>query len=189
MSSQREHGRADRAQSGIGTLIILIAAILVATMAAGVFFDIAGLLQGETESTSEGVSQQFDGRLEIVSVSGEVSNDTVDRVNVTVKLSSDSGVADLSSATIQWIGPAGVETLTWDGENTTGPTYGVTVFGGPDPVLDSGTDRATFTIDVETFGPALEAGDVVSITITTNSELVYRLQVPRSVVGRSTVAL
>ncbi|MEF8785934.1 MAG: archaellin/type IV pilin N-terminal domain-containing protein [Haloarculaceae archaeon] len=189
MSSQRDHRHADRAQSGIGTLIILIAAILVATMAAGVFFDIAGLLQGETESTSEGVSQQFDGRLEIVSVSGEVSNDTVDRVNVTVKLSSDSGTADLSAATIQWIGPAGVETLTWDGENTTGSTFGITVFGRSDTVLDAGTDRATFTIDPETFGPALEPGDVVTITIGTDSELVYRLQVPRSLEGRSTVGL
>ncbi|WP_340097869.1 archaellin/type IV pilin N-terminal domain-containing protein [Salinibaculum salinum] len=189
MSVQREHDHADRAQSGIGTLIILIAAILVATMAAGVFFDVAGLLQGETASTSEGVSQQFDGRLEIVSVSGEVSDDTVDRVNVTVKLSSDSGTADLSAATIQWIGPAGVETLTWDGQNTTGSTFGITVFGRPDTVLDAGTDRATFTIDPETFGSALEPGDTVTITIGTDSELVYRLRVPRSLEGKSTVGL
>ncbi|WP_302081722.1 archaellin/type IV pilin N-terminal domain-containing protein [Salinibaculum rarum] len=184
-----EHARTNRAQSGIGTLIILIAAILVATMAAGVFFDIAGLLQSESASTSEGVSQQLEGRLEIISVSGEVSSGTVDRVNVTVKLSSDSGVTDLRAATIQWIGPRGAETLTWSGQDSTGPSFNITTFGSPEPVLDAGTDRATFTIDLETFDSTLEPGDVVTLTIVTNTELVYRLQVPRSLSGRSTVGL
>lgn len=189
MNRRNNNTTGRRAQAGIGTLIILIAAILVATITVGVFFDIAGLLQGQTTSTSEGVSNQLDSRLEIVSVSGEVSNEAVDRVNVTVKLASDGGAADLRTTTVQWVGSDGVETLTWSGNNGTEPTFELTAFGSSDLVLDNGTERATITINATSFGPALEPGTVVTLSIVTRAELVYRLQIPQTLSGRSTVGL
>lgn len=177
-----------RAQSGIGTLIILIAAILVATIAAGVFFDITNLLSGQTSSTSEDVSDRIDGRLGIVSVSGQVSGETVDTVNVTVKLASDAGRVDLRVVTVQWIGPDRTATLTWAGGNETGPTFELTSYG-TGPVLDESGDRATLTIDPASVGSTLETGDVVTITVVSRSEVIYRLRVPDSVSGESSVSL
>ena len=188
MSSRLAH-RDDRAQSGIGTLIILIAAILVATIAAGVFFDVAGLLEGRTVETSSDVSQQLDGRLEPVAVSGTVSGTTIDRVNVTVKLASGSGTVDLRDITIQWVGESDVATLTWNGTTTTGATFVITPHGDTGPVLDAATDRATLTVDPEDFGPALEAGDVVTLILITRAEKTYRLRVPDELGGRSSVSL
>jgi len=173
---------------GIGTLIILIAAILVATIAAGVFFDVAGLLQSKSSSTSDDVSRQLDGQLEIVSVSGTVTNERVDTVNVTVALSSSSGTVDLRAVTIQWVGTDS-ETLVWSGSDESGPTFDVTTYGNEDPVLTRDTDRATFTIDPDSFGSALTEGDTVRVTVVTRSEVTYRLVVPRSLSNRSVVSL
>ncbi len=178
---------AEKAQSGIGTLIILIAAILVATIAAGVFFDVAGLFSSETSATSEDVSQQLDGRLDVVSVSGSVSGSTIETVNVTVKLSSDRGTVDLRDATLQWVGPSSVETLTAGSGAVS--TFTITAHGDSSPVLDSETDRATLTITPAAFGPTLEAGDVVTLTLTTRSETVYRIQVPADLSRESSVSL
>jgi flagellin-like protein len=186
MIPDRPHA-SEKAQSGIGTLIILIAAILVATIAAGVFFDVAGFLGGETSATSEDVSQQLDGRLEPVSVSGTVSGTTIETVNVTVKLNSDRGTVDLRDATLQWVGSTDVETLT--AGSGVGATFAITAYGGSDPVLDDGTDRATLTIRPSEFGPPLEASDVVTITLITQSETVYRIQVPTDISRESSVSL
>lgn len=178
-----------KAQAGIGTLIILIAAILVATIAAGVFFDVAGLLEGQTASTSEDVSRQLDGRLEVVAAAGTVSGDSIDTVNVTVKLASDGGTIDLRDVTIQWVRSAGVETLVWNGSDDGGATFEITTYGDSDPVLDDSRDRATLTIQPESFGPPLQAGDVVTLTIITRAEVVYRLRVPDPLDRESSVSL
>jgi flagellin-like protein len=179
----------EKAQSGIGTLIILIAAILVATMAAGIFFDVAGLLSGQTQATSEDVSNQFEGQLEIVTVAGQISGDTVDLVNITVRLPSDNAAVDLRDATIQWVGPTDVRTYTWTGSGTD-PSFDATILGGSgNKILDGGTERAILTIDPTESGAALNEGESVSITIITSAETAYRLHVPRSLPDRSSVEL
>ena len=178
----------ERAQSGIGTLIILIAAILVATMTVGVFFDVAGLLSGQTSSASEDISDTFDGRVTIVAVSGHVANGEIDRVNVTIKPSSNDASVDLRAASVQWVGPSGVRTYVWNGSDDGGPTFGVTTYndGGPEGVLSSDTDRATLTIEP----PApLADSDRVSFTLVGETEISYRFRVPSPLPARSTVGL
>jgi flagellin FlaA/flagellin FlaB len=116
-----------------------------------------------------------------------VSGTTIETVNVTVKLNSDRGTVDLRDATLQWVGSTDVETLT--AGSGVGATFAITAYGGSDPVLDDGTDRATLTIRPSEFGPPLEASDVVTITLITQSETVYRIQVPTDISRESSVSL
>ena len=184
------HRGGERAQSGIGTLIILIAAILVATIAVGVFFDIAGLLEGKSQTTSEDINQQFTNQLEIVTVSGRISGDTVDLVNVTVKPASDSGTADLRDVVVRWIGPDGARTYTWAGSETAGPNFTVTVFGDAgETTLSDETDYATLTLDPTDGGTALAEGETATVTLISSSEVTYRLRVPRPLPGKASVEL
>ncbi|MFC7132886.1 MULTISPECIES: archaellin/type IV pilin N-terminal domain-containing protein [Salinibaculum] len=197
----------ERGQAGIGTLIILIAAMLIAALSVGVMFETTGLLQGKTASASGDVSDQITGQIEIIAVSGQVyDGTTVDVVNVTVK-SADGKAVDLRDATIQWVGPSGAATLVWAGANATGPTFGITMVGSAGQrVLADDTDRATLTIDpgdainattridgqtvdIEETGAGLQPGDRVSVDIVTDSTTTYSLRVPDSLRGNETVGL
>jgi len=108
----------DRGQVGIGTLIVFIAMVLVAAIAAGVLIDTAGFLQTKSEQTGQESSAQVSNRVQIVSAYGNVANDDrVDFVNLTVMRGAGSDDINLSSATLEWIGPDTASTLV--GKNAT----------------------------------------------------------------------
>jgi flagellin-like protein len=213
MSTLPRHARrssgGDRAQSGIGTLIILIAALLIAAATAGVFFETAGLFRGETESTSEDVSNQLSGRLDVLAVSGQVYDGRViEVVNITVKPSGDRAV-DLRRATLQWVGPSGAADIVWAGSNASGPTFGITMESTADGalgVLTAESDRTRIEVapgdginattridgervDIADTGPALEPGERVLVDILTESRTTYRLRVPEILRDNETVGL
>jgi archaellin len=190
-------------------LIILIAALLIAATTAGVFFETAGLFRGETESTSEDVSNQLSGRLDVLAVSGRVYDGTaVEVVNITVKPSGDRPV-DLRRATLRWLGPSGATDIVWAGTDPSGPTFGITMESTSDRtpgVLTAESDRATITVDpgddinattridggtvdIASTGPALEPGEEVVLDILTESRTTYRLRVPEILRGNETVGL
>ena len=103
----------DRGQVGIGTLIVFIAMVLVAAIAAGVLINTAGFLQTKSEQTGQESSAQVSNRVQVVSGFGHVGNDErVDYINLTVMRGSGSDDINLSTATIEWIGPNRATTLT-----------------------------------------------------------------------------
>lgn len=69
---RRSVSRDPRGQVGIGTLIVFIALVLVATIAGGVLIDTAGLLQSQAENTGESSSKQVSDRLQVYSALGQV---------------------------------------------------------------------------------------------------------------------
>jgi len=169
--SQQSPGRG---QVGIGTLIIFIAMVLVASIAAGVFFEITGSLRGSADETSQQSQAQVTSRLTVVNTVGTDVTGTVDTIEMTVKPASRSGAIDIGSATVQWLGPSGASEL------SLGPTADATRFSmtsardddssiADDDTIDAPGDRATLRFDAAATAGELESGATVTLRITTAS--------------------
>ncbi|TKX50617.1 flagellin [Halorubrum sp. ASP121] len=107
----------DRGQVGIGTLIVFIAMVLVAAIAAGVLINTAGFLQSQAQATGQESTDLVSERVDVTSTVGIVnetngaSNGTLQEIRVGVAGAAGSNQIDLSSATIQAVGPNGQENL------------------------------------------------------------------------------
>jgi flagellin FlaA/flagellin FlaB len=141
-------------------------------------------------------------------VTGAVSSsDTVDRIDINVKRESGAGNIDLADATIQYVGPDGVTTLTSDPDASTYDGSGATAtssskyFGistvkenGDDTsiednaVLNDNTDVANVSIVLSDGKGALDdldTGETVTMTVTTDAggETEIRVSVPDTLQG------
>ena len=182
----------DRGQVGIGTLIVFIAMVLVAAIAAGVLINTAGFLQTKSEQTGQEASSQVSNRVQIVSGFGTVGNDKVTEISLTVMRGSGAEDINLSSSTIEWIGPNEAKTLIYSGSGADGSHFTVNVIkdtDGSSPVLDEQSDRLKITMDATQIGGALTGGDEVSLKITTQygSVTPYRVNIPQSLDQQSAV--
>ena len=116
----------DRGQVGIGTLIVFIAMVLVAAIAAGVLINTAGFLQSQAEATGQESTDLVSERIDVTSSVGIVNSTDgsttgdLEQIRVGVAGAAGSNQIDLSSATIQAVGPNGQENLIFtDTDNTT----------------------------------------------------------------------
>jgi len=197
----------DRGQVGIGTLIVFIAMVLVAAIAAGVLIDTAGFLQTKSEQTGQESSAQVSNRVQIVSAYGNVANDDrVDFVNLTVMRGAGSDDINLSSATLEWIGPDTASTLVGknatieDGKYVIDPAsdeFEVTPIKDPGntvPVLSNQEDRFRVTIPaylLDDDGKGLKKGEEATVKLTTQYGAVtlYRVTVPESLSKKNAVTV
>lgn len=69
-------GKTGRGQVGIGTLIVFIAMIFVATLAAGVLISAVGQLQSQSSTTGEESIEQVNDRIEVFHAIGDVTQVT-----------------------------------------------------------------------------------------------------------------
>jgi len=96
----------DRAQAGIGTLIIFIAMVLVAAVAAAVLIQTSGVLQEKAQSTGKQAAQEVSSNLMIKGIEGsrlstaDATSETVDLLKVKVALNIGSSPIDLNQVVI-----------------------------------------------------------------------------------------
>jgi len=170
----------DRGQVGIGTLIVFIAMVLVAAIAAGVLINTAGFLQAQAEATGEESSQQVVDRVQISTVIGEDngSNETIDKVGLTVLRSPGADDINLNNSIIEVFADGSSDTLTssdagiqtdFDSANpSSGEFQIVDIQGAEDGSLSDSSDRAQLVFDLGAINE-LEEGDTMTITVTTAS--------------------
>lgn len=145
----------NRAQVGIGTLIVFIAMVLVAAIAAGVLINTAGSLQAQAQQTGE----QTTAEVSDVVVIGEVigsdssSNGKLDQVNATLRLASGGDAVNLSESTYTLATNGNASVITGN-PNATGSIVSYTTIQGDFesqtyPILSEQGDRVEVTFDLD----------------------------------------
>ena len=185
-----ESGRdRERGQVGIGTLIVFIAMVLVAAIAAGVLINTAGVLQSQASDTGSETQEAVANQIEVVHASGTVTNDYVDKVNMTIMKSAGSEAIDLSSMTVQYTSDKDDVTLTYNDTATPADLSSDTEFAtanitgsGDDTELLNTDDRVKLAIDVATIngGNGLAGGDSATVSLVDQSgaQFTYGISVP-----------
>ena len=193
----------DRGQVGIGTLIVFIAMVLVAAIAAGVLINTAGFLQTKAEQTGEESTAQVSNRMQVVSGFGNTTDlgggdYKVEWINLTVMRGSGADDINLSSATVEWIGPNTADTLTMATESELNSgTAGFNVSSirdtdNSEPVLNDQDDRFTISMRAMSVGSEhLDQGEEVELKFTTQYGAVtfYQANVPQSLSDDSAVSV
>jgi flagellin FlaB len=186
-----EENDADRGQVGIGTLIVFIAMVLVAAIAAGVLVNTAGFLQATAEDAGQESVDKVTNRLDVVSTHGIVNEssgtNTIDTLNLTVRMAAGSGSVDINSTTIKYLSGSTARTLTnndsvsgqdglTDYQNLSNDEFAATSLDDDDssfPVLNEQSDRYEIRIDTSTVEGTdvngTSTGDTVKLDITTRS--------------------
>jgi flagellin FlaB len=110
----------DRAEVGVGTLIVFIAMVLVAAVAAAVLINTTGTLQQRAQSTGKEATQEVSSNLKVINVYGvrtahDVNNAMAANLwdcQVNVELSAGALPMDLSKLIIRY--SDGTNTRTYD---------------------------------------------------------------------------
>jgi archaellin len=176
--------------------MVFIAMVLVAAIAAGVLINTAGFLQSKGAATGEEASAQVSNRIDVVSAYGNVTSESVDYVNLTVRQAAGADNINLSKSTIQWIGPDKATTLTHDSltkaKSGSDDNFNTTAIkGDTDEVLVQQSDRIKVIMHSDTLTGNLSAGDEVQLTLTTQygSKTTYWANVPESLKDKNAVTL
>jgi archaellin len=92
----------ERAEIGIGTMIVFIATILVSAVAAGVLINTAQKLQAKSQQTGNEATQNVASALNVIRVDGilKVAGGDIDQIDLTVQLASGADPVDLSKLVI-----------------------------------------------------------------------------------------
>ena len=151
----------DRGQVGIGTLIVFIAMVLVAAIAAGVLINTAGFLQSQAEATGQESTDLVSERIDVTSTVGivnETSTDNLSSIRVGVAGAAGSNQIDLSSSTIQAVGPNGQQNLIFTDTNAVGDT-GDSITNQDNTTVD--IPEGTFAVENTSSGNFVPASEAV----------------------------
>ena len=106
--------RNDRAEVGVGTLIVFIAMVLVAAVAAAVLINTTGTLQQRAQATGKEATQEASSNLKVVNIYGErLATGDIDELKFIVQLSAGSTPMDLQKLIIRYSNGAESATMDW----------------------------------------------------------------------------
>lgn len=156
--------REDRAEVGIGTLIVFIAMVLVAAVAAAVLISTSGSLQERAAATGKDATKQVSSSFKISGIYGQRESSTADVENITIhiELAAGASMADLSRLVIRYS----------DGANTR--NYNMTT--QTEPVNETWA-VSWIRGDGTASNPVMEPGDLVQLKFALPSDLAERKDV------------
>ncbi|WP_445476062.1 archaellin/type IV pilin N-terminal domain-containing protein [Methanococcoides methylutens] len=182
----------ERAQVGIGTLIIFIAMVLVAAVAAAVLIQTSGVLQQRAQATGQQATQEVSSNLMLKSIEGVRSSDgtnlseTSDLLKLKVALNIGSSDIDLNQVVITVSDGTTTNDLVYAGNtktyvspmtglNTTNATASVIALLEDETANIGDNGKYFFTVEKirdedESFSqesPIMNQGDLVTIYIST----------------------
>ena len=98
--------RDDRAEVGVGTLIVFIAMVLVAAVAAAVLINTTGSLQQRAQATGKEATQEVSSNLKVLNVyglrNGTGSTDDVQKLKINLELSAGALAIDLTKLIVRY---------------------------------------------------------------------------------------
>ncbi|HEY9204834.1 MAG TPA: archaellin/type IV pilin N-terminal domain-containing protein [Candidatus Methanoperedens sp.] len=103
----------NKADVGIGTLIVFIAMVLVAAVAAAVLIQTSGVLQQKAQQTGKEATAEVASNLKVSSVVGQTNsgNNYVQELNITVELAAGGSPIDFSKVIVKYINESTSSTL------------------------------------------------------------------------------
>ncbi|MGQ0536378.1 MAG: archaellin/type IV pilin N-terminal domain-containing protein [Methanobacteriota archaeon] len=151
----------DKAQVGIGTMIVFIATVLVAAIAASVLIDTSGKLQERSSRTGNEATEQVSSNVKVESIVGKrnaTSDAGLKYIEVYLALAPGAATVDLNQMKIQMQNGSHVKTLDYK-DSTDNAISNVSRFWAAS-VRDA---DSSFT----TAKPVMTSGDLVKVTIDT----------------------
>jgi len=183
-----------RAQSSIGSIILLIAALLIAAATAGVLFEVVGGFQSDAATASDKSADRVIARAEVVGTTGHVNTtgETVEAVTLVVKRAEGGGNMDLGDVVVGTTIGSGADAPV--GSST---DISLTALADDDDslargILNDDNDRAALRIDIAALtGVELKPSESGTIRLLSpdGATTTVRVSVPSSLTGKTTVPL
>lgn len=186
------HSR-NRGQIGIGTLVLLIATLLIATTTVGVLVHATDVLQSQSEQVNRDIATQTSSRVSVIATTGIVSTDNatsgVDQLRIIVKRDGGDHPLNLSDVLINLQGNRG-RPLSYSGgtHSELHQTFGVEPLRDEDksvPLLDQSTDRAALVIATSSLAPT--SALTIELILPSGTTYPVNVRIPPSLENESAV--